>query len=120
MAIVTRLILDVLKAHQPNALDFASQLADLGDNYHVNLVVQEVDDKTSELRAEIEKLSIEFNEESFFKLAEMAGITGLELPEKMETINIKETMKSKNKSHAVSKLKIKIPEASIPFTKSFR
>ena len=51
------------------------------------VMAEEVDDKTSELRAEIEKLSINFDEESFFKLAEMAGITGLELPEKMETIN---------------------------------
>ncbi len=46
MAIVTHVVLDVLKPHQPNVLDFASQLADLGENYNVNLVVQEVDDKT--------------------------------------------------------------------------
>ncbi len=46
MAIVTRVVLDVLKPHQPNALAFASQLADLDASIKVNLVVQEVDDKT--------------------------------------------------------------------------
>jgi uncharacterized protein len=46
MAIVTRVVLDVLKPHQPNVLDFACQLADLDANYSINLVVQEVDDKT--------------------------------------------------------------------------
>jgi hypothetical protein len=49
MAIVTRLVLDVLKPHRPNALEFASQLADLGTGYQVNLVVQEVDDKTQSI-----------------------------------------------------------------------
>ena len=49
MAIVTHLVLDVLKAHQPNALEFASQLADLGESYHVNLLVQEVDDNTQSI-----------------------------------------------------------------------
>ena len=67
----------------PRAQEFLSVL----EQTVTEVMAEEVDDKTSELRAEIEKLSIEFNEESFFKLAEMAGITGLELPEKMETIN---------------------------------
>ena len=30
-----RLVLDVLKPHQPNALDFSSALANLGDDYKV-------------------------------------------------------------------------------------
>lgn len=60
MAIVTRLILDVLKAHQPNALDFACQLADLGDSYHVNLVVQEVDDKTQSIILKIVGDNLDF------------------------------------------------------------
>jgi len=49
MAIVKRVVLDVLKPHKPNALDFASQLADLGSDYQVNLLVQEVDDKTQSI-----------------------------------------------------------------------
>jgi glutamate/tyrosine decarboxylase-like PLP-dependent enzyme len=48
---------------------------------------EEVDDKTKELQAELEKLSIKFDDETFFKLAGMAGVTGTELPDKMETIN---------------------------------
>ena len=49
MSIVKRIVLDVLKPHQPNALEFASQLADLGVGYQVNLVVQELDDKTQSI-----------------------------------------------------------------------
>lgn len=48
---------------------------------------EEVDDKTKALQAELEKLSIKFDDETFFKLADMAGVTGTELPDKMETIN---------------------------------
>lgn len=61
MAIVTCLVLDVLKAHDPNALDFASQLADLGENYQVNLVVQEVDDKTHSIILKISGENLDFN-----------------------------------------------------------
>ncbi len=49
MAVVTRIVLDVLKPHQPNALEFASQLADLDARCQVNLLVQEVDDKTQSI-----------------------------------------------------------------------
>ncbi|MCG6908504.1 MAG: aspartate aminotransferase family protein [Deltaproteobacteria bacterium] len=52
------------------------------------VMAEEIDDKTGALRSEIEKLSVNFDEASFFKLAEMAGITGMELPEQMETINM--------------------------------
>jgi glutamate/tyrosine decarboxylase-like PLP-dependent enzyme len=48
---------------------------------------QSVSDEVRDLQAELEKLSINFDEETFFKLAEMAGVTGTELPDKMETIN---------------------------------
>ena len=48
---------------------------------------EEVDESTKDLQAELEKLSIKFDEETFFKLASMAGVTGTELPEKMEVIN---------------------------------
>jgi len=49
MALVTRLVLDVLKPHQPNPLEFANQLADLDGYCRVNLLVQEVDDKTQSI-----------------------------------------------------------------------
>ncbi|ALP53138.1 hypothetical protein Tel_08195 [Candidatus Tenderia electrophaga] len=62
MAIVTRVVLDVLKPHRPNALEFASQLADLDPGYQVNLVVQEVDDKTQSLILSISGAKLDFDE----------------------------------------------------------
>ena len=61
MAIVTRVVLDVLKPHQPNVLEFASQLADLGDGYHVNLLVQEVDDKTHSIVLRVSGEQLDFD-----------------------------------------------------------
>jgi len=61
MAAVTRVMLDVLKPHQPNALEFASQLADMGDDYRVNLVVQELDDKTQSIILTISGQQIDFD-----------------------------------------------------------
>lgn len=43
---VKRLVLDVLKPHQPNALEFAEALAALGGDYQVVLRVIEVDERT--------------------------------------------------------------------------
>ena len=48
---------------------------------------EEVSDKARNLLAEIEKLSIKFDEETFFKLAAIAGLTGNDLPDRMEKIN---------------------------------
>jgi len=48
---------------------------------------EEVSDEAKNLLAEIEKLSIRFDEETFFKLAAMAGLTGNDLPDRMEKIN---------------------------------
>ncbi len=56
-----RLVLDVLKPHQPNALDFASVLADLGADYRVKLTVTEVDKKTESTIVTIEGADIHFN-----------------------------------------------------------
>ena len=61
MAIVTSLVLDVLKAHEPNALAFACQLADLGESYNVNLLVQEVDDKTQSIILKITGENLDFD-----------------------------------------------------------
>jgi hypothetical protein len=43
---VKRLVLDVLKPHSPNALEFCEALAALGTGYRVTLKVTEVDEKT--------------------------------------------------------------------------
>ena len=55
-----RLVLDVLKPHQPNALDFSSTLADLGADYRVTLTVTEVDKKTESTIVTIEGADINF------------------------------------------------------------
>lgn len=62
MAVVTRIVLDVLKPHRPNAIEFASQLADLGVGYQVNLMVQEVDDKTQSIVLSITGEKLDFDE----------------------------------------------------------
>ena len=51
------------------------------------LKTEEVDVESKDLRAKIKKLAVEFDQETFFELAAMAGITGTELPDKMEKIN---------------------------------
>ncbi len=60
MAIVKQVVLDVLKPHQPNALEFACELADLGNEYQVDLIVKEVDDKTQTIELTISADTINF------------------------------------------------------------
>jgi uncharacterized protein len=60
MASVQRLVLDVLKPHQPNALEFANAIAALGDGYRVEIRVTEVDDKTETLLVAIEGDGLDF------------------------------------------------------------
>jgi glutamate/tyrosine decarboxylase-like PLP-dependent enzyme len=48
---------------------------------------KEVDDDTRNLYDELDKLSINYDEASFFKLAEMVGVNVDQLPERMEKIN---------------------------------
>lgn len=56
-----KLVLDVLKPHQPNALDFSSTLADLGADYRVKLTVTEVDKQTESTIVIIEGADIHFD-----------------------------------------------------------
>jgi glutamate/tyrosine decarboxylase-like PLP-dependent enzyme len=49
---------------------------------------REVDQQTRALQEELKKLSFKFDDESFFKLAEMAGVTGTEPPERMDKVNM--------------------------------
>ena len=53
MVAIKRLVLDVLKPHHPNALDFSMLLAAQG-NHRVRLMVVEMDDKTETLQGVIE------------------------------------------------------------------
>ena len=57
-----KLVLDVLKPHQPNALDFSLALANLGPDYHVKLTVIEVDKQTESTIVTIEGVDIHFDD----------------------------------------------------------
>jgi len=57
---VKKLILDILKPHQPNALEFASALAEKGNDIQVTLIVEAVDEKTESLIVKIEGNDINF------------------------------------------------------------
>ena len=49
-----RIVLDVLKPHQPDALEFARAVAACGHDYRVKLTVIEMDDKTETLQVVVE------------------------------------------------------------------
>jgi hypothetical protein len=53
MVVVKRLVLDVLKPHQPNALEFSQAVASIGVDYRVRLTVMEVDENTETLQLEV-------------------------------------------------------------------
>jgi len=58
---VKKLVLDVLKPHQPNALEFARNLAAVGADYRVHLTVSEVDEHTETLRIELAGQMLDFD-----------------------------------------------------------
>lgn len=60
MVSIKRILLDVLKPHQPDALEFALALANVGPDYRVHLIVIEVDEKTESLQVEIQANDINF------------------------------------------------------------
>jgi hypothetical protein len=61
MVSVKKLVLDVLKPHQPNALEFSQTLAAVGSDYRVHLTVLEVDENTETLRVICEGRSLDFD-----------------------------------------------------------
>ncbi len=54
MVTVKRVVLDVLKPHQPPALDFCREIAGLGTGYRACLTVEEVDENTQNVRLEVQ------------------------------------------------------------------
>ena len=60
MTYLKRLVLDVLKPHAPNALEFAQALAKHG--YWVQVKVEEMDDKTESLIVTVEGADIDFEQ----------------------------------------------------------
>ena len=61
MVLVKRLVLDVLKPHQPNALEFSQALAKAGGDYRVCITVLEVDENTETLKVVVEGDAIDFD-----------------------------------------------------------
>jgi hypothetical protein len=60
MVLVKRLVLDVLKPHDPSVLEFGRLLAQQGEHL-VKLTVLEMDDKTETLQLVIEGPDIDFD-----------------------------------------------------------
>ena len=60
MVSVKRIMLDVLKPHQPNALEFSQAIAKAGEDYRVRLTVIEMDENTETLQLEVEGCVIDF------------------------------------------------------------
>jgi len=60
MVYVKRIILDVLKPHQPNALDFSQTIAKVGNDYRVHLIVLEMDENTETIQIEVTGKAIDF------------------------------------------------------------
>lgn len=61
MATTRKIVLDVLKPHKPNGVDFATALADLSPDYQVRLNVVEVDEKTESIIVVLEGENIVFD-----------------------------------------------------------
>ena len=59
-ALIKRVVLDVLKPHLPNALEFSQAIAEIGRDYRVHLTVAEVDEHTETLQVVIEGNAIDF------------------------------------------------------------
>lgn len=60
MVVIKRIMLDVLKPHQPNSLEFSQVIARAGEDYHVILTVIEMDENTETLQLEVRGSSIDF------------------------------------------------------------
>jgi len=61
MVSVKKLVLDVLKPHQPSAVEFTQAIAEVGVDYKVHLIVIEMDESTETLQIMVEGQSIDFN-----------------------------------------------------------
>ncbi|HEY9050050.1 MAG TPA: DUF211 domain-containing protein [Gammaproteobacteria bacterium] len=72
MVSVKRIMLDVLKPHQPNALEFSQAIARIGKDYQVRLTVVEIDEKTETVQLEVEGNAIDF-EKIQSAITSMAG-----------------------------------------------
>ena len=60
MATIKRLVLDVLKPHNPSVVEFAQRIADENSGCRVQVTVSEMDEQTESLIVVIAGESIEF------------------------------------------------------------
>ena len=60
MVLVKRIVLDVLKPHQPNALEFTQAISRTGIDYRVLLTVLEMDENTQTQQLVVEGNAIDF------------------------------------------------------------
>lgn len=72
MAILRRIILDVLKPHQPGVVDFSGALVEALDGCRVRLKVEERDEKTESVTVEVTGVEVDF-EAVAAKINEMGG-----------------------------------------------
>lgn len=70
MVVINRIVLDVLKPHQPNVIEFSQAIAQAGPDYHVSLTVIEMDENTETLEIEVEGKGLDFE-------AIQAAVTGM-------------------------------------------
>ncbi len=61
MAKIRRLVLDVLKPHQPSILDMAEGITDLDSVSSVNAILYEVDEKVENIKMTIVGDSLDFD-----------------------------------------------------------
>ena len=59
---IKRLVLDVLKPHQPSILELAKSIAALKHVTGVNLILYEVDTQTENIKITVEGVNIDFDE----------------------------------------------------------
>ena len=61
MSLLKRIVLDVLKPHQPHGIEFSQALAELEPGYRVNYKVIEVDDMTETVIITMEGEDLKFD-----------------------------------------------------------
>ncbi len=61
MPVFMRIVLDVLKPHQPNAFDFVQRIQDLGNLHRVKLTLAEMDERTETVVLLIEGVDIDYD-----------------------------------------------------------
>ena len=72
MVSLKRVVLDVLKPHQPNVLELSQAIAAVGPDYCVHLTVLEVDENTETVQIEVTGKAINF-EAIQSTISEMGG-----------------------------------------------